>query len=139
MRGDEQEQPPSRDEDVEEVGEGTGVVADVLEHVQADDGVEAAGHVLGRPRDDGHVPPAAEAAPEHRDELGVGLERNDLPAGSRQLGERPDPGTRVKHAPAQIRRAAVEQPAVVAGRFRHPPEGLRLDLGEARLGQMRER
>ncbi len=139
VRGNEQEQCSARREQVVEPGQRAAVVPNVLEDVEADDGVERPGDVLDRPPDDGHVLAPLEPPAQDREHLWIGLDRDDLTPARGEVGEGSDSRPRVENAPAEIGAAPLEQPGVVGARALHAAERLALGISHARGSGARAR
>jgi len=137
MRRHEQEQMAARSQPCVNYPERLDVAADVLEHVEADRGVErrfVRGQLGGRALKHRYAVVVREARTQHAGLLGIRLQRDDILCEPCQLdGERPDPGADVEDARADVRPGTLEQPRVVVGREAHPIElrtAVRLGTGE---------
>jgi hypothetical protein len=127
MGWDEEQQPATGGQQLAESPEGTLIVGDVLQHVEADDGIHGLGQGdlrrLGREHLD--VRHSREALLQSPRKLRIGLRRDDpVPPGSGESGERSDSCAGVENRAAQVRTAALEQPRVVIVGGGHPAEGL---------------
>jgi Glycosyl transferase family 2 len=110
--------------------ESPGIVCDVLEDVEADDGVHTmpqrgAAERVRRlfPDLDVHLP--REAVPESRGEHGIGFDGNDVAPRLREhLGERPDPGAEVQDTVTDVLRPSIEHPRGIPPSLGHPAQNL---------------
>jgi hypothetical protein len=120
VRGHEKKEPPARPQHVACTHQGVRVVSDMLEHVQTQHRVRLPPNPLtGQSRGvagyDAHVVDGFESSLQELDEVGIGLERDDLVGreGSK-LREGSESGADVDDVPAERVPCAVEQPSVVA-------------------------
>jgi len=123
MRGHEHHELPAGLQPRVHVAQRADVVADVLEHVEAERRVELALDVRNRAVHDGDALVPGEAFAELRRLLRVRLDRDDLLRRFRkQRGERPNPRADVEHARPEVGPRTREEPGVVALRGLHPRE-----------------
>ena len=139
-RRDEQQQPAARPEQRAHHGEGALVVPDVLEHVQADDGIEplvGERPVHGRQVQPGDLDVGAAGVflAQARQVVGLGVGENDALAVKEKIREVADAGADFQHVGPDPAPQPVEHPAVVARGRGEPFQGGRTEdvLGLNRL------
>jgi hypothetical protein len=127
MSWDEEQQPPTGCQQLAESPQGTLIVGDVLQHVEADDRIDGLGqcYVRGLGREHLDVRNSREALLQQLCEFGIGLGREDpVASGNGESREGPDTRSNIENRAAQVRTAALEQPSVVVVGDGHPAEGL---------------